>query len=92
MGSYERNALMVPDVFQERIFSSAARVQFFPRQNRIAYFASELPLDFAHGFRQCFAARSADHEHIDVARGILLVTGKFPCGSPVASEHWRKKP
>jgi PadR family transcriptional regulator len=76
MRPYKRNALIVPDVFQERIFSSAARVEFFPGQNRIAYFAPQLPLDFAHGFRYCFAARSADHENIDVARGILLVASE----------------
>jgi len=51
---------------------SAARIKFFPGQNRIAYLAPQLPLDPVHGFRECFAAGSADHEHIDVARGILL--------------------
>jgi hypothetical protein len=76
MRTSQRNAFIVPNVFKEGILSSAAGVQLFSRQNRIAHFASELVLDFAHRFGQRFARRSSDHEHIDVAGGMLLLAGE----------------
>ena len=65
---------MVPDVLKEGIFSSTARFKFLPRENRIVDFAPELTLKLSHGFCQDFLTRIADHEHIEVAGSILLVT------------------
>lgn len=72
----ERETLIVPDVFEESIFPGTARVEFFAREDRIIDFAPKLPLEFPHDFRHGFPARRADQEHIDVAGGILLVTGE----------------
>ena len=33
-----------------------------------------MPLQLPHGFRQGSARRGSDHEHIDVARSVLLVS------------------
>ncbi len=78
MWSYERNAPIVPDAFKESILPSATRLEFISRQNRIIDFPPELPLKFPHGFRQSLATRGANHEHIDVAGSILLVSRERP--------------
>src|SRR5208337_5336117 len=50
-GTNKRHPLIVPDVLEEGILSSAARFKFLPSENRIVDFASELSLKLSHGFR-----------------------------------------
>lgn len=64
----------MPDVFKKGVLAAAPRLQFLPRKNRIVDFASELPFEFLHYFRQSVAFRLADHENINVASRVLLVS------------------
>jgi len=75
--SYERNTPIVPDTLKESVLPSATRLEFISRQDRIN-FPPELPLELPYGFRQGFATRGADHQHIDVASSILLVSRERP--------------
>src|SRR5713226_5434610 len=78
MRSDERDALVVPDAFEEGIFLSAACLEFLPRENGVVDFPPELPLEPPHGFRQGSVTWGANHQHIDVTGSILLVTREGP--------------
>ena len=46
--TYERNTLIVPNVFQKRILPSASRPEFFRREDGVVDFAPELVLKLSH--------------------------------------------
>ena len=60
-GTNKRDPLIVQDVLEEGIFSSAPRFKFLLSENRIVDFASELSLKLSHRFRQNFLMRVANH-------------------------------
>ena len=66
----------MPDVFEERVFAFAARLEFFRSEGGVVDFTAELAFELADGFRYGCRVGFADDEHIDVAGGVLLVFGE----------------
>jgi hypothetical protein len=66
----------VPDIFEKSILAGAAGVEFLARQDRIIYLATEPTLQGAERFRKSGGLRTTDDKDVDIAGGVLLVTGK----------------
>lgn len=66
----------MPDAFEEGIFPSPARLEFLTGESRIIDLSAKLSLKSPHSFREDFAFRVANHQDINVARCILLISRK----------------
>ena len=58
--NYQWNPLIVPNVLQKRILTSATGLEFLLGQDRVVEFPAELPLQLSHGWRQRLLARTAN--------------------------------
>ncbi len=66
----------MPDVFEESIFPSATRLEFFAAEECVIDLSAEMPLEPPHDFRKELTFRVADHQDINVTCGVLLVSSE----------------
>ena len=78
MRNYERNALILPDVFEESIFAGEAGLELFSSQDCVAYFATELALESVNRLGEWLCRGIPNKEDVDVAGCVLLVVRERP--------------
>jgi hypothetical protein len=74
----KRHPLIVPNVLQKSILSSSARFKLLSGENRIVDFSPESSFELLHCFGEGVSFGGTDDQHVNVTRGVLLITCERP--------------